>query len=463
MSARRIVWLLPSVALIALGFQNCGTGFRAFDGEAQHSSTDGSNPPPTTPTTPSSPPPSTPSSPPSKGFLSTSGNQIVDKTGKPVRMVAVNWQGFEQGGFAPAGLYAQNWKQLMDGVKARGFNLIRLPFSLEMLSTTKSPGNIDFTKNPDLVGKKPMEILDMVVAYAGQIGLRVILDCHRRLADINYQGTEVDGLWYNATYTEAAWIAAWVQLATRYKGNEAVIGADLWNEPHSYRVGAIQNTVTWGGGGANDWARAAESAAGAILTANPDWLIIVAGISGYKGIAGAPDNDVEWWGANLQGARARPIVPKVNGVSVTNKVVYSPHVYPRGIVGTNSPLMTAATYPGNMAAVWTATWGYLYTENRAPVWIGEVAANVDGGVNNAKCSFNDPTEPMWFNNFVKYMNGDFDLNGASDLAAGKQPMSWAYWTYGFDDCGRYLFTDVLFSTVDLNKINRLQGSFAPLF
>ena len=104
-------------------------------------------------------------------------------------------------------------------------------------------------------------------SYAGQIGLRIILDHHRSDAG---DGPNGSGLWYTSQSTESRWIGDWTMLAQRYAGNPTVIGADLHNEPHG--------PATWGDGGANDWRLAAERAGNAILAVNPNWLIIVEGI-----------------------------------------------------------------------------------------------------------------------------------------------------------------------------------------
>jgi chitinase len=48
--------------------------------------------------------------------------------------------------------------------------------------------------------------MDKIVAYAGQIGLRVILDQHRQTLGA---GTTSDGLWYDSTHTTAQWISDW--------------------------------------------------------------------------------------------------------------------------------------------------------------------------------------------------------------------------------------------------------------
>lgn len=378
-----------------------------------------------------------------KNFLKTSGNQLIDAvTKKRVALSGVSWQGLETPNYAPVGLYARGWKSMLDEVKAKGFNTVRVPVSLAMFKSGAVPRDINFKLNPELKGKNPQQILDLIVAHCGKIGLRVVIVIHRITAG---HGTEMSGLWYNKSSTEKQWIDRWKALAKRYKGNPTVIGADLFNEPH--------HPAKWGGGGANDWARAAEAAGNAIHSVNPDWLIIVEGVSGWKGLKGVPYDSVEgWWSQNLQGVAKRPIRLKV-----PNKVVYSPHVYPPEVLGQYpKELFGSAKFPANMAAVWTQTFGYIYIQKIAPIWIGEFAFNEKGKVDVPKCNFRDAKEPKWASAFLKYLAGDFNLDGKKDVPAGHYGMSWAYWDWGFDDCGRYLYDDVMFKKTSATKLKLLK-------
>ena len=61
-------------------------------------------------------------------------------------------------------------------------------------------------------------------------------------------------------------------------------------------------------------------------------------------------------------------------------------------------------------------------------------------------------------NLVKYLNGDFDGNGVSNLPAGKLGMSFAYWSYNpvSGDTGGLVQDDwITPQTVKLNLINPL--------
>jgi aryl-phospho-beta-D-glucosidase BglC (GH1 family) len=116
----------------------------------------------------------------SLGALSTLGNQIVDVTGASVRLTGVNWDGFEAPIMAPTGLWARNYKDMLDQMKEVGFNSIRLPFSGDIINAGPNMQGINLGLNPDLNGLTPLQIMDKIVSYAGEIGMRITLDYHRR-------------------------------------------------------------------------------------------------------------------------------------------------------------------------------------------------------------------------------------------------------------------------------------------
>lgn len=157
------------------------------------------------------------------------------------------------------------------------------------------PNSINTQVNAELLNKTSLEIMDILINYAGSLGLKVILDRHR--PDASGQSP----LWYTATTSEATWINDWVTLANRYKGNTAVIGADLHNEPHDPACWGCGNTTI-------DWRLAAERAGNAILAVEPNWLIIVEGIQTVNGVS-------YWWGGNLMAAGQYPV-----RLNVSNKV-----------------------------------------------------------------------------------------------------------------------------------------------
>jgi aryl-phospho-beta-D-glucosidase BglC (GH1 family) len=346
-------------------------------------------------------------------FFHTSGNQILDVNGNPVQINAVSWFGFETTTYVVDGLWARNYKDMMNQMVQLGFNTIRLPYSEDIFNSANAPNSINYSLNPDLQGLGSLQILDKIVAYAGQIGLRIILDEHSAMAGDNAN----EQLWYipgSTVYTQQAWINDWVSLAQRYVGNPTVIGADLHNEPHGI--------ATWGDGNpATDWRLAAEAAGNAILAVNPNWLIIVEGIQTY-------DGQSDWWGGNLMGAGQYPVV-----LNVANRVVYSPHDYPASV--SSQPWFSASNYPNNLPAIWTQFWGYLYRDDIAPVWLGEFGSQLQ-----------TTSDQQWYQQITAYLA---DTTGAP---TGGKGISWSWWSWNpnSSDTGGILQND--WTTVNQNKL-----------
>jgi aryl-phospho-beta-D-glucosidase BglC (GH1 family) len=364
-------------------------------------------PSPTTTPEPSPSPTITPSPvPPNAGFLSTDGSRIVDSQGNTVTLNGLNWFGMETNTYAPHGLWTRSMDSMLDQMATLGYDTLRIPFSNEALRSGSVPNGIDFSKNPDLVGKSAVQILDLLVAKAGQRGIRIFLDRHR--PDASAQSD----LWYTSAVSEEQWIADWEMLARRYKGNPVVIGADLHNEPHG--------RATWGSGQTTtDWRLAAQRAGNRILAANPDWLIIVEGVESVNGQS-------YWWGGNLRNAGSYPVT-----LNVPNKVIYSSHDYATSVF--NQSWFSAPDYPANLPGVWDANWGYLLKGNIAPVLIGEFGTRYTSSV-----------DQVWLRELVKYI-GD---NGAS--------FTYWCWNPNSGDTGGILKDD--WTTVDTVK----QAVLTPL-
>jgi chitinase len=346
------------------------------------------------------------------GVLSTRGSQIIDETGAPVRLAAVNWFGMETARKAPDGLHARNWKDMMDQMLEAGFNAIRLPFSAEAILESGQPTSINGALNPDLVGLNSLQILDKIVDYAGTIGLRIILDHHRSFAG---DGPNGNGLWYDGRFTEARWVEMWTSLAQRYAGDPTVVGADLSNEP----FGAVWNA----------WASAAERAGNAILSVNPDWLIIVEGVAVHDGVYG-------WWGGNLMGAKARPVT-----LSVSDKLVYSPHDYPETIYP--QPWLNASNYPDNLPAVFDRFWGHLYHEGIAPILLGEFGSRLDR-----------PRDVAWLQEIIGTLQGDRDGDGDIDTPGAGMSFAWWSWNPNSGDTGGIMADD--WRTLLTHKLDALE-------
>jgi aryl-phospho-beta-D-glucosidase BglC (GH1 family) len=324
---------------------------------------------------------------PAEGYYSTSGNQIIDANGDPVRLKSVNWFGMEGFLGVPDGLYTRNWQDMMEQMRELGFDSIRLPFSLENIRPGAMPNNIVYSINPDLRGLTNLEVMDKVVDYAGQLGMKIILDCHR---SSNGAGPNENGLWYDSNFSEADWINAWTSLAQRYDGNSTVIGMDLQNEPHA---------ASWA-----DWSAAAERAGNAIHAVNPDLLIIVEGVSQYQG-------DYYWWGGQLAGVRDDPVV-----LNQANKLVYSPHDYPNSVWP--QQWFQVNEYPENLPNVFREAWGFIFEEGIAPIYLGEFGSELI-----------QPKDIAWMEKIVQYINGDFNTDGVVDIPDTQEGMSFAYWSW----------------------------------
>lgn len=342
------------------------------------------------------------------GYLHTRGAEIVDAQEQAVRLTGLSWFGMETDWMAPHGLDRQSLSWMLDQIRGLGYNTIRIPFSSQMLDSGSATRNIDFTKNPDLKDKKPIEVLDAIVAAAGSRGLRIVLDRHR--PDIGGQSN----LWYTGQYSEARWIDDWKLLAGRYKGNATVVGFDLHNEPHG--------NATWGSGDmTTDWRLAAERAGNAIQSVNPDLLLFVEGIEQIS-------NQYYWWGGNLKAAGGNPV-----RLGIPNHVVYSPHDYPASVYGQS--WFSAPDYPNNLPGIWDSYWGYLVKQNIAPVWIGEFGTK-----------YQTDSDKRWLATLVNY------------IAQNRLSFSYWCWNPNSGDTGGILQDD--WTSIHMDKQQALAPALA---
>ncbi len=338
------------------------------------------------------------------GYFHSSHGTLVDAAGCPVQLTGVNWFGFETSTFAPQGLGARNWQDMLDQIQQTGFNTIRLPYSNQLFDPWSKPQGINYQLNPDLKGLQGLALMDRIIQGVRIRGLKIILDRHDTTADFR------PSLWYTDQVSQAHWIADWVMLARHYRGNDTVIGADLANEP--------RGPATWGDGNAStDWHLAAERAGNAILAANPEWLVIVEGIEQYHG-------DYYWWGGNLEGARQYPVQ-----LSEQDKLVYSAHDYGPEIY--KQSWFKAANFPHNLPTVWQQHWAYLQMDGIAPVLLGEFGGRSVG---------NDPAG-VWQRSLVAFLK--------------THGISYTYWSWNPDsgDTGGILQDN--WTKVNQNKLDML--------
>ncbi|MFD9979465.1 cellulase family glycosylhydrolase [Streptomyces massasporeus] len=352
------------------------------------------------------------------GYWHTSGRQILDAAGQPVRIAGINWFGFETANHVVHGLWARDYKSMIDQMKSLGYNTIRMPYSDDILGPGTMPDSINTDgKNTDLRGLTSLQVLDRIVAYAGQSGLKIVLDRHRPDA------AGQSALWYTASVPESTWITNLKALATRYKGNSTVIGIDLHNEPH--------DPACWGcGDTSRDWRLAAQRAGNAVLSANPELLIMVEGVQSHNGVNG-------WWGGNLMGVAQHPVQLDVPG-----RLVYSAHDYATSVA--QQSWFSDPSFPSNMPGIWDKYWGYIFKQNIAPVWLGEFGTTLQPSV-----------DQKWLAELVKYLR--------ATSTYGADSFHWTFWSWNPNsgDTGGILKDD--WQTVDTAKDGYLASVKAPGF
>jgi endoglucanase len=314
--------------------------------------------------------------------LRTDDRWILDADGARFKLASVNWYGFEELDYVPAGLEIAHISDIARSIAGLGFNSVRLPFSMEMVEQTEPVEPLVVAANPELEGRTPIEVMDAVIDALAKEGLVVILDNHSSEA-VWYSAT--NGLWYTDEYPEAMWLSMWGALTERYMDHPAVVGFDLRNE--------LRNGATWGGDPATDWKAAAGRAADEILSIDSTKLIVVEAINYSTDFSG------HYWD---------PLVLPVDG-----RLVLSPHDYSWFHAG-------FPTYD-DLAADLGSWWGFLIVQDMpftAPVWVGEFgtcnwAEDCIGG-DTFDGTVEDRFNGVWFETFIQYLTaGDID---------------WAYWS-----------------------------------
>ena len=337
--------------------------------------------------------------------LHTSGGNIVDSTGKTIRLTGINWFGLDTADLSLHGLWAHGMNWYLDNVVVKyGFNCVRVPFSSAMLDNPSAHINYqvidvlpkDIAANPSLAENTngagddgiaipsatasqanilitPLQELDLLVQKCQARGLYVMLDQHTG----DNAGQQDADPYVNPG--QANWENGWVTLVNRYKSYPCVVACDVHNEPHG---------IDW-----STWQPEAQACANKILAADPTKLIVVEGT----------DHDSTftyvWWGGDLYDANTNLVKP-----TVANHVVYSPHEYTTDVAGGQSyDSASTAGYPGELDGHFTRNWGYLAINGVAPILIGEFGTKMD-----------DTTRTQWMNEICSYIK----TNG----------LSYTYWS-----------------------------------
>ena len=370
------------------------------------------------------------------GMFSTLGNQIVDRNKNPVRLSCVYWLGMnaKDGHLINLDGPIKGIQANLDAIASTGFNCLRVDFNNVTLHDEGAPALLS--------------ALDQVVAAAAKAKLRVIIDDHSNegipgsVPDVSCTAQQANGLWYDVGgaadgtdgcknpghTTQASYQSDWVSIASRYARNDTVIGFDLWNEP----IGSHGHSL-WGGGTDRDIHHMYETVGSAILAKDPGKLIfaecplaIYAPTTLYDGttVGSAP------WG-DCTGVKALPVVIKVNGRAITNKVVYDVHLYASSVADFARLFNGSSSSPSAIKAM-NQSFGFLVSKNIAPVWDGESGTGFQ----------KNPDDEDWANMLAKYLNGELGSQGGPTFSGNQQGMgiAWMSWNTPFtkegdDDLG----------------------------
>jgi len=300
-------------------------------------------------------------------FTSEGGQLRVN--GAPFILKGASWFGFETSNNVFHGLWARDYKDLLDFLATNGFNGLRVPFYLELVLNDAKPDSINFyNMNADLQGLTSLQVLDKIIKAAADRGILIMLDLHSFKGGTFMQ----DGLWYDASHPEATVLKGWDILLQRYGNQWNVVAFDLKNEPWG---------TTWGGDASTDWRSAAERIGNHILaTKNGSRILIF--VEGTNNSPACAQNC--FWGENLQGALTAPVV-----LSDPRKLVYSPHCYGPSVAF--QPYFQDSNFPNNMPAIWDAHWGTVNTKTGNAAVLGEWGGQLGG------------SDGVWLDAFVSYL------------------------------------------------------------
>jgi endoglucanase len=336
-------------------------------------------------------PPSPPANATTVGYFTQAG-KVYDPSGQEIQIRGVSHHGFNSTILQPQYLWAMGWKEQIAQMKSLGFNAIRLPFVPDTLYNT-TPVNvlsyIDAGLNPELIGKTPLQALDLWMAEADRQGMYVLLD-FRSVSMVRQYPTwflsnpaDFNLVYNKQAYTKENWARDLAFVAQRYANLTHFFGIDIYNEPNGI--------VRWSAGDANVtnpvyfWKDAAEFASAAVLAANPNLLIFVQGINGNWD--GKENSNIAMnWGEDFQPQAYQPLnIPN-------DKLVLSPHTYGPDVSVKSS--FSASNFPANLAADWDALFGQ-FNKTQAIV-IGEWGGKYGQGTGGQQ-------DITWQNAFVQYL------------------------------------------------------------
>ncbi|KAH6825042.1 hypothetical protein C2S53_006959 [Perilla frutescens var. hirtella] len=322
--------------------------------------------------------------------LSTNSRWIVDDaTGNRVKLSCVNWVSHLEPMIAE-GLEKKPLNYIAKEIAALGFNCVRFTWPTYMftrpdygsltVSNSLDIYNLSTAKagiaqnNPQFLNMNVVELHKVVVDELGKNNLMVVLDNHVSIPGWCCGADNGNGFFGDANFNPQEWLQGLAAVARAYKANPAVVGISMRNELRGKR----QNVA--------DWYKFMQDGANTIHRENPDFLVIVSGLS---------------FDTNLGFLKSKPLE-----VNIGKKLVYEAHWYTFGI-----PAQKWVAQTNNLCALITkrARDNYLFlTEagnNSFPLFLSEFGVNLRG-VNEA----------------------DKRYIGCLLAAVAETDIDWAYWT-----------------------------------
>ena len=308
-------------------------------------------------------------------WLSVKKNKIVDSDGTEVWITGCNWFGYNTGTNIFDGLWSADLNTSLASIADHGFNLIRIPISTELVNQWEDgnipDANFNQATNSYLTGMNSLEIFDYVIGQCRANGIKIMIDFHCASTDAS---GHIKPMWYDDKISEKDYIRGLEWIAERYKNDDTIIALDLENEPHGKQNESPR--AKWDDSKDSDnWKYIAEKAGLAVMSKNPNLLIMVEGIEIYPkdikkngGFTSTNEDDYffNWWNGNLRGVADNPVdLGKYN-----NKLVYSPHDY--GPTVYEQPWFRGTyNFDSLMKDCWYDNWFYIYDKKTAPLLIGE--------------------------------------------------------------------------------------------
>lgn len=282
--------------------------------------------------------------------LRIQGRYIVDRHDKRFKLMSVNWYGASDIFMVPGGLDVQHRSEIARTIRDLGFNSVRLPYADEMVRSNPKIDSSHLAANADLVGFRALDVFGAVIDALTEMGIAVIVNNHITKARWCCDANLCDARWMNSdlgpfcpiSQNEENWIRDLETVMRPHIDNPLVVGIDLRNE-----VRGATGKWLW-----NSWASAAEKAAERLHLLQPEWLIVVEGVSSAN---------------DASGARNRPV-----RLGHPDKLVYSVHIY--GWSGWGSLVPYWYRRYESFEKDMHHNWEFLLAEDIAPVWVGESGA-----------------------------------------------------------------------------------------